>query len=357
VSAPGRRPAALARVRALVLGDPGDPDSMLVRREALQVGVRIALACAVAVVLLVGAVVAVVLHRVPLTDLLAGDREAHIALGAGDLIQVGVLLGVLAIVVSGVIGLVAARRALAPMAAALARQRRFVADASHELRTPATVLDVRVQLLQRSIPPEDPRRELVDALRRDSRRLGDVISDMLASVDQELRGRDEEDADAVATVRGVCGDLRSVAEDRGVDIRCEAPPAPVPVPMGTVRLARVLTALVDNAIKQSAPGTAIEVDVRQAPREVLISVRDRGPGIRGIDVDRVFDRFARSSDAVDGGGDARSGFGIGLSLVREAVVRAGGRVRVASTGPDGTTFEIALPQASAHPTPTGQGPR
>ncbi|WP_454137964.1 sensor histidine kinase [Microbacterium paulum] len=78
--------------------------------------------------------------------------------------------------------------------------------------------------------------------------------------------------------------------------------------------------------------------------DTCIAVRDHGPGIQGIDPERVFDRFARSSLAVDGGGSASTGFGIGLSLVQDTIGRFGGTVEVTSTSEEGTTITMTLPR-------------
>ena len=321
------------------------------RREALRVGLRIVLATTVAAAVVLVAVAALVLRRVPLEELLSPTTEPHLTLGAGDLLEAGVLGAVLAVLAAGIIGALAARRALAPLAEALARQRRFVADASHELRTPTAVLDARVQVLQRSLGADDPSRPIADALREDTRRLSGVIADMLAAVEEDVHPApgpdDEQHADAAAAMRALCAELEDLARSRGVALVCRAPEQPQPVPLGTARLQRLVTALADNALKQSPAGSEVAVDVAPRGRRVAITVVDQGPGIRGIDPERIFDRFARSSAAYDGGGDARTGFGIGLALVREGVTRAGGSVGVTRTGPDGTAVQILLPRATA----------
>jgi K+-sensing histidine kinase KdpD len=108
-------------------------------------------------------------------------------------------------------------------------------------------------------------------------------------------------------------------------------------------LHRALVALIDNAVKHSPADATVVVATTTDRGRVIISVTDQGPGIRGIDPERVFDRFARSSEAVDGGGTARTGFGIGLSLVQDTVGRFGGTVDVTETSADGTTITMRLP--------------
>lgn len=349
------------RVRPEPTVDAASADADLVRREAVRVGLWIALASALGGGVLLVALAVLVLRRVGLRTLLSPTAEPSVVLDAGDLLEAGTLVAVLAVLAAGIVGALAARRALGPLTEALARQRRFVADASHELRTPTAVLDARVQVLQRALGEDDPRRPIADALREDTRRLSGVITDMLAAVEEDLRpapGGDEEGGtDAVLALRELCEDLAGLARDRGVELVCRAGEEPLPVPLPAARLQRLATALVDNALKQSPPGTRVEVEVAPRGRHVAITVRDQGPGIQGIAPERIFDRFARSSAAHDGGGDSRTGFGIGLALVREGVTRAGGSVSVARTGPDGTAVRMLLPRATApgaDPRPTAQ---
>ncbi len=89
----------------------------------------------------------------------------------------------------------------------------------------------------------------------------------------------------------------------------------------------------------------MHVALAQHRSTVRISVADQGPGITGIDPPRIFDRFARAGEALESGAGAHSGFGIGLSLVRDAVERAGGTVAVAKTSESGTEIELLIPAA------------
>jgi signal transduction histidine kinase len=104
-------------------------------------------------------------------------------------------------------------------------------------------------------------------------------------------------------------------------------------------------ALLDNAVRFAPRGSVISVDVALAKKTVAVTVRDRGPGIHGIDPARIFDRFAHSGIDVDGGTAARSNFGIGLSLVRDIAVRYGGSVVVVDSSDAGTAFRLTFPRA------------
>lgn len=321
-----------------------DADTLLVRRTAIRVGVWITVAVTLLVIVLVVVAVSFVFRQIPLSALFDRNRhEEAVDVGGLDLIVGAIVLGVLAIVLAGTLGLLATRRAVAPLVEALGRQRRFVADASHELRTPLAILDARLQLLQRAMPASDPNAGLVDELRDDSRNVINVVSDLLDSVDVTTTGTvgpvavAPVVADAVASMR-ILGDERQVLIES--DTTDAEPEALIP----EASLHRALVALIDNAVKHSPVGQVVTVTTGVERAHTVIAVTDHGAGIQGIHPDRVFDRFARSSLAVDGGGGASTGFGIGLSLVQDTLGRFGGTVEVASTSSTGTTITMRLPR-------------
>ena len=325
-----------------------DPDAQLVRRTALRVGLFITVAATILVTVVLVAAFSFVLARVPFADLF--DRNHHeetVDVGGLDALVGVVVLGLLAIALAGSLSLVATRRAVAPLVDALARQRRFVADASHELRTPLTILDARLQVLERSLSDHDRNRQLVAELRGDSDALVAVVTDLLDSLDVAIQGS-AVPVPVAAAVETAVSAMGMAARAREVRVTAAATPHDADVLMPEASLHRALVALIDNAVKHSPRDSEVSVVTMADRKTVVIDVVDHGGGIRGISPDRVFDRFARSSEAVGGGGDARSGFGIGLFLVQEAVGRFGGSVEVVDTSSAGTTMRIRLPRAAAH---------
>ncbi|WP_062205400.1 sensor histidine kinase [Demequina salsinemoris] len=322
-------------------------DARLVREASRRVGFWIAASLSVLVLVVLVTEVVIVLDQVPLGQLVDPSRDEPVITVEGrDVIWGGALVGVLAVVVSGVLALAATKRAVAPLVDALGRQRRFVADASHELRTPLAILDARLQLLERSMDGDDANLTLVRQLREDSRGVIGVVNDLLDSM--EPATQDEPTPTPVApVVDDAVAALGMLAQERGVTVTSvpaeDAPSALV----ARAGLQRSLVALLDNAIKHSPEGGTVTVACSSERAMVAIAVADQGPGIRGIDPARVFDRFARSSDATDGGGSARTGFGIGLSLVQETVGRFGGAVEVTDTSASGTTITMRLPRSKA----------
>ncbi len=240
----------------------------------------------------------------------------------------------------------ATRRAVRPLGDALRIQRAFVADASHELRTPLAVLDARLQQLQRGLTPDDPAAPTVAELRRDSHTLIEIVNDLLASAEVGGDTSSRQPVTVNPIIALAVDSMRIIAGEKSVTVAVnEARPLATLMPAASVH--RCMVALLDNALDFAPPGSTIHVSLSDSRSRVRISVRDEGPGISGIDPARIFDRFARSSAAVDGGGSSRTGFGIGLSLVRGAVERVGGTASVADTSPWGTEIELLIPQARA----------
>jgi signal transduction histidine kinase len=346
---------------------PLDSDEAALRRAALRVGLRIAAAVAVVVVLLLAAAAVFVAVKSQPAAVLThlGRDQPQLLLDTVDVFLALVVGGVAGIVLAGVVGVLIARQAVTPLGESLALQRRFVQDASHELRTPLTVLDMRIQLAQKRLGQDSAAAAVLAELRGDSAKLAAVIEDLLHGVSG---GPDvpETPTDLAGLAEEVAADLAGVAAERGIALTVEAPDGPVPVAVAPAPLRRVIVALADNAIKYTPDGGGVTVGVRLsgagagvAARRggtgsrgrtagrggrttALLTVADTGPGIAGPAPERVFERYA-------GGGESPAGrrsFGIGLALVRDIAVRNGGSVRIAATGPAGTTMEVSLPAAA-----------
>lgn len=323
---------------------PLDADARLVRAAARRVGITITVAVSVLVLGVLVAALKIVLEQIPLKELLSTrPHETVVDIGGLDILLWGIAVGFVAIILAGTLALFVTRRAVAPLADALGRQRRFVADASHELRTPLAILDARIQQLQRALSADDPHRELVQQLRADSKSLAGVVADLLEAVDATPTGTLEPVSVGVV-VDAAVSSMRVIGGDRGVAIEVTAIPDGLNAAIPEASLQRCLVALLDNAVKHSPPGSIVTITTKATGSDVLIDVIDQGGGIRGIAPDRVFDRFARSSDAVDGGGNGRTGFGIGLALVQDTMGRYGGSVAIASTSSAGTTMRLLLPR-------------
>jgi len=242
-------------------------------------------------------------------------------------------------VLMALIGWIAARSAVRPLAAALGAQRRFVADASHELRTPLTAVSARVQLLQRRHDRDEAIDELLPLLRHDVEVMDAVLQELLLLAEGGAAEIPPGGADAVACARTAVGLLEPIAS--GHDVRMTLTPSDVPgvaIPAST--LTRLITVLLDNAVQHAPEGTEVELTLAVVDHAVEVRVRDHGPGVDPVDVERIFDRFARSGER-----GRRRGFGLGLALAREGAERFGGSVELTSTSAQGSTFTLRLPRA------------
>jgi signal transduction histidine kinase len=242
-------------------------------------------------------------------------------------------------------GLLVGRRAVAPLAEALARQRRFVTDASHELRTPITRAHTRVQLLARRAAaadlPEDHRDDL-DRLAGSIRALGEVVEDLLLSArltDDPVGGRA---VDLAALAESAVATETDRANERQITLTVERPAGPLVVTGVETALRRVVDELLTNAVRHTRADGRIDVRVaRVRGGYVELTVSDTGEGFDPVEADRLFDRFHRGP----GGPERR--FGLGLALLREVVTSHGGTVEAAGHPGRGARFTLRLPTAGA----------
>lgn len=322
-----------------------DPDRQMYLESAARIGVRVA-AVSAALVLAMGALVAAyIVWQTSPGQLYEhhGPGDLHVYLNARDIAIALLFLGGFSIVMACVATWVIAGRAVRPLGEAFQAQRRFVADASHELRTPLAVLNARVQQLQAQLDNPDRRAALVTALHADTRVMIDIVNDML----EATAGTSDEvpDAELAAVATDAISDMRVISAQQDVELRCEnLPAARVRVP--PIQLRRAIVSLVDNAIDHTPGGGSVTVTGSVSGSRLQLRFIDTGHGIVGIEPGRVFDRFAHG--APEGRSlrpQSRTGYGIGLALVREIAARAGGSVSVERTGPGGTVFLLDLPVA------------
>ncbi|WP_395575385.1 ATP-binding protein [Streptomyces sp. BK79] len=198
-------------------------------------------------------------------------------------------------------------------------QRRLVQDAGHELRTPLTSLRTNISLLRRIDElPRETREELVADLGQEARELTDLVNELVELAAGQSAGEPPQRVDLARVARDVASlARRRTGRDIGVRVRGETVTEGRPA-----LLTRALTNLVENAAKFDPDGTGpIEVAVSGPALEgpIRVEVLDRGPGISGTDLTRVFDRFYRAADA-----RSRPGSGLGLSIVREVALAHGG---------------------------------
>ena len=256
--------------------------------------------------------------------------------------------GIAVIAVFFVITLFFSRWALRPVEQAWRSQRQFIADASHELKTPLTVIladaDITLEHPEKSI---ESQRQWVEGIQAEGQRMQGLVEDMLALAKHDAAeaganaaiGKQRETLDVADLAQRAVLQFEAVAFERGVEIDARTSGA---APINGVRgdIERVLGVLVDNACKYAGAGGHVLVSVKREGKHVVLSVNNTGMPIPAADLPHVFDRFWRADEARTSGA---GGYGLGLSIARSIVEEHSGTLSVASSAQAGTTFTAKLP--------------
>lgn len=225
-------------------------------------------------------------------------------------------------------------------------QRRFTADASHELRSPLTALRGELELARRRQRSPEEYRRVIDSALEEVERLSRTTEDLLtlARSDAGVMEPRLVPVDLGRTARDVVERLRAAAESRAVDLQIEAGSGPTVVADADL-VSRLVRNLAENAIKYTPEGGRVRVEVGRDKDAGLVVVEDTGPGIPDDELDRVFERFHRIGDSRtperDGGGA-----GLGLAIARSIAEVHDGTLSVESRPGDGARFVARLPLLS-----------
>jgi signal transduction histidine kinase len=240
-----------------------------------------------------------------------------------------------------------AGRALRPVRDSFERQRIFIADASHELKTPLTLIraDAEMVLYRDSLNEQD--RKLMEHALGETDRMGEVLSDLLL-----VARLDAGKLEVARKPFDLVGVLKEEAERfgpraAGNDVRLEVEASgELPILGDTRRKAQILAVLLDSAVRFAHPGGSILVRGRLRDRWAEVSVTDTGPGITLQHLSRVFDRFYRAESARTRG-ETGGGSGLGLSIARDLARVQGGDITAEGTEGRGATFRLRLPKGEA----------
>jgi signal transduction histidine kinase len=226
------------------------------------------------------------------------------------------------------------------------RLREFVADVSHELRTPIAALKMYTELQRDGEVDEPTRSEFLERSSEQIARLEWLSTNLLdlSRIDAGIFPLDMRTGDLRDPVQAVVQALSEVAVERGVSLDSAVPAETVELRFDRERIVQLMTNLIGNALKFTPRGGAVTVRLEEEAEAVMLEIGDTGPGIPPDELPHIFERFYRGTNT----GDARaSGSGLGLAIVRSIVEMHGGEIDVASVLGQGTIFRIRLPQLPA----------
>jgi signal transduction histidine kinase len=256
-----------------------------------------------------------------------------------------IVVGLVALAAVGAVSLLFANRSIRPIARAWEQQRRFVADASHELKTPLSIITANSDaLLANQEHTIASQREWLDYLRIGTDRMGGLIDELLtfAHIEDTSAPRSAESVDLSMAVQTALQSLSAVMKARRLQVTENIEPDLIRT-LESGLADRVFFALLENAAEYADEGGRVEVTLRStgglegSKGGVLFAVENSGPGIATEDLPHVFERFYRADSARYGDGHS---FGLGLSIAQEAAQRLGGKISVQSGTDELTRFTV-----------------
>ena len=228
-----------------------------------------------------------------------------------------------------------------PMEEAMQREKQFVADASHDLKTPLSVI-----LANNSILMENPEnkvgdlRRWLDSTQEAAKRMQKLIAEMLTLADVERQDvplvREEVDLANIAMKADL--ELESVAFEKNVTLEDDLPDRCM-VTGNADYLLRIVMSLLENALKYEPSGGRVSIHLTQSKKKTVLAVCNQGSRIADEDLPHVFDRFYRSDKSRT---NSAGSFGLGLAITKEMVERLGGTISVTSSREEGTVFSVTF---------------
>ena len=220
-------------------------------------------------------------------------------------------------------------------------ERQFTSDASHELRTPVTVILAECEMAEKMPEDTEAVQESVTEIHKQARKMSELIGKLLAytRLEQGTRRIDREELDLSGLVEDVCEEQRTVAA-RNIKIECEASPD-VLVNGDVALLISLVQNLVTNAVKYGKDGGHVWVKVYSEGSKACVSVRDDGIGIGEEDLACIWNRFYQADRSRS---DESRGIGLGLSLAQQIARLHGGRITASSRPGEGSEFIFSMPE-------------
>ena len=231
----------------------------------------------------------------------------------------------------------AAKKIVAPIAESYEKQKRFISDAGHEIKTPLTIIGANVDLLE----TEEEKEELTD-IRLQINRLTDLTNNLikLSKMDEAVQSVPKVDMPLSDIVNETVNSFRAPAVSKNIDLSFDAEPG-ISIKGSPDDIRQLVSILMDNAVKYSPEGGRISVKTHRHKKSVVLSVENSTEGgITGEDIKRVFDRFYRTDKSRN---SETGGHGIGLSIAKAITEAHGGSIAASSESGNVFCIKVTLP--------------
>lgn len=217
------------------------------------------------------------------------------------------------------------------------KQKQFISNAGHELKTPIAVINTNAELLGRQIGSN----EWLDNIRYENRRMEELVSELLNLLRAEAAKSPKESLDLSQLTEREVLPFESVAFEEGLRLECHIEPG-ITVKGNSAQLCQLVSILVDNAIRYGKGGDQVEIELTQSKKKAFLKVSNHGD-IPQDQMERLFDRFYRIDEARTDTGDGKGGnYGLGLSIAKAVAESHGGKIS-ASCADGEVSFTVELP--------------
>lgn len=258
-----------------------------------------------------------------------------------SLVRTLLLLGLILFPLIAGISFFFSNRAMKPIAATWEKQKQFIADASHELKTPITIMKSNLGIVM-SNPNETvgEQMEWLNYVETGANRMSKLTSDLLslANADSPDLQVQREHFDMSGVIAGLVHELAAKANEKNIAIITSIQPD-ITIYSDQEKLVQIATVLLDNAIKYSAPNGAVQISLDRLNQGILLSVSNGGQGIGAAEISNIFDRFYQTEPSRNSGNE---GFGLGLSIAKALADKLGASLSVTSEQNKNTTFTLVL---------------